>query len=117
MKRILLIIVILLFGVTAHADTNITLGWDYSAESEATADGFTLYYAAEAVPAAWIIAVPTIAVTLREQEVVITADTECQYFMLRAFRGSLESGNSNVVEWCPTIPEPDPDTPGGLFIK
>lgn len=104
-----LIALMLLTWSPVHAETQVTFAWDYSASDEEYADGFAIYYADNPTPAAWLVAVPDIAKTLRTQAVVIVADLQCQYFIMRAFRGALESADSNMVEWCPIIPDPEPN--------
>ena len=119
MVRLIVFILVLLMAGVAHAQVDLTLGWDYAQEEEANITEFIIYYADNSTPSAWLevqLQNPILPAA-REQDVQI-AGTAQVCFMMRAANGAVLSVNSNVICWTvPPPPPPDPDTPDNLHFK
>lgn len=118
MKYLLTILIVLMLAVAANAQTDVTLGWDYTVADEADITEFLLYYADVPDPAAWVlIQMDTILPALRTVDLEI-AGTQDICFMLRAARDAVLSANSNSACWTvPPPPPPDPNPARNLWVN
>ena len=99
--KTLLTALILLIATAAQADT---LNFSWTANTDTT-EGYRMFMDTSSNIVADNIPVATDTYTLD-----MASDGQCHNFWLRAYRGNLESGNSDVAVWCPGAPT-DPPLP------
>ena len=92
---------ILLIATAAQAET---LNFAWTANTDTT-EGYRMFMDTSSNIVADNIPVATDTYTLD-----MVSDGQCHNFWLRAYRGNLESGNSDVAVWCPAAPT-DPPLP------
>jgi len=110
--KYLLPLVFLLLATTVRAEE---LSFEWSKYTD-KADGFRIY-----MDTSDVIIANNIPVT--DVEITLTAElgSKCRNIWMRAFRGDLESGNSDIVVACPLstdppLPEQPPISMGGFTI-
>lgn len=102
MKRYL--IIMLLFAMPASA-ADLKFSWTNPVENTGKVDGTKIYMDTSEVGA-----VATVGPTVVTATAPMPTDGKCHSFWARAYKGTLESGNSDVVAWCPSVADPPPAT-------
>jgi hypothetical protein len=97
MKRYLIAIIILMASSASAAN----FSWTNPPENVGKIDGTKVYRDAAASGA-----VATVGPTASSATVADPVDGKCHQYWARAYKGTIESGNSNVVTWCPAGVDP-----------